>query len=103
MRKSLLVLIGAALATSLSLTAVARGPGGGGMGLGAGVGGSLDRAGAALSGSAAANSNGRVSQDRDKGLDRAQDRMSQEGLQHEKATDVQKKRNRPSPQGASGR
>ena len=38
------------------------------------------------------NSNGRNSADRDVGLDRARERMSAEGLSHEKATDNQYRR-----------
>jgi hypothetical protein len=34
----------------------------------------------------------RFAANRDKGLDRAEDRMSEQGLKHEKATDAQKRR-----------
>ncbi len=40
---------------------------------------------------AADNSNGRFATDRDKGLDRAEDRMSAQGAAHEKATAKTKK------------
>jgi hypothetical protein len=66
---------------------MARGPGGAGGGFshGSAVGPSSDHA--------LQNSNGRFSTDRDTGLDRARERMSEQGLDHEKATtDAQKRR-----------
>jgi hypothetical protein len=38
-----------------------------------------------MSGQGMANTNGPDSSDRDKGMDRAEDRMSQQGMAHEKA------------------
>lgn len=94
MRKSLLILGSAAFAAALSFGAAARGgPGGGGFGGGFGGFSHGTPGGPAAGGSAYENSNGRFSQDRDRGLDRAEDRMSQKGLEHEKATDARKKRN----------
>lgn len=85
MRRSIPVLVIAALAAAFSLSAMARGGGaGGGFSHGSATGPS--------SSEALQNSNGRFSTDRDKGLQRAEDRMSQQGRQHEKATDAQKKR-----------
>jgi hypothetical protein len=76
MSKSIAVFITTvALALGTSATAFARGGGGGG-------GAPAARA----SSSGVANSNGPFSTDRDHGLDRATDRMSQAGLAHEKAT-----------------
>lgn len=88
MRKSIPVLICAAFAAAFSLSAAARGPGGGGGGDGFSHG---SPTGPSQS-QALQNSNGRFSTDRDKGLDRAEDRMSQQGQEHEKATDAQHKR-----------
>lgn len=89
MRKPILVLLCAAVIGALSLNAAARGPGSGG-----GFGGGFSHgtpSGSSPSSGASENSNGRLAQDRDKGLDRAEDRMSEEGLKHEKATDAHKK------------
>lgn len=86
MRKSIIALLAAALATCLSTSVLARG-GGGSAGFSHGSAG-----GPPLSSRADENSNGRFSTDRDKGLDRAKDRMSEQGLGHEKATDAQKRR-----------
>ncbi len=75
-RKSTAVFITTvALALRTSATVFARG-GGGGNGAPA----------PHASSSGVANSNGRFSTDRDHGLDRAKDRMSQAGLEHEKTT-----------------
>ena len=60
-----------------------------GAGVGAGVGGGINAGSAPtphVSGSAITNSNGSISTDRATGLDRATERMSAEGLAHEKAT-----------------
>ena len=87
MIKSMSILACAAIAAGISVAAAARGAGGGGMG----------HASAALE-----NSNGRFSQDRDKGLDRAEDRRSTQGAKHGKATG-EAKRKKPRPaQHASG-
>jgi len=78
MSKSKTVLIMAvALALGTGSAVFARGGGGGG------VGGSPTPH---MSSSAMTNSNGRFATDRDFGLDRAKDRMSKEGLAHEKAS-----------------
>jgi len=55
--------------------------------------GSARRASAShMSEQGAANTNGPNAADRDKGLDRAEDRMSQEGIEHSKATTQQSKK-----------
>lgn len=89
MIKSMSILACAAIATSISVAAAARGAGGAGGGMG--------HAGAALE-----NSNGRFSQDRDKGLDRAEDRRSAQGAKHGKATGEAKRRKPRPAQHASG-
>ncbi len=95
MRKLISVLLCGAFATAFSLSAAAGGPGGGASG---GHGASAP-SGPPAGSQAGDNSNGRFAQDRDKGLDRAEDRMSEQGLKHEKATDTdaQKKRRKPAP------
>lgn len=99
-------LLACALTVSLfSLTANARGPGSGSGGAGnAGAagggfaGGSSGSSGGGSAGQSKANnppassqaqenSNGRFAQDREFGLDRAQERMSDQGLANERATD----------------
>ncbi len=101
MRKTLWIVASAAFAVALSFAADARGPGGGGFGggMGGGFGGFGQSAphGPSAGSSAFENSNGRLSQDRDRGLERAEDRMSQQGLEHEKATDAQKKKKQHAP------
>jgi len=72
---------------SVSQLVAARGGGGGPSG-----GGAVPHfSGPSPNSAAAANSNGRFATDRDKGLDRAADRMSAEGKAHEKATVAAKK------------
>lgn len=87
----------------VSLTATARGPGGGGGGPGGSWGGGATAtgggsgshggtsrqspAGPADSSRADENANGKFATDQKRGLDRAQERMSEEGLQHQRATD----------------
>jgi hypothetical protein len=72
------------LMTLAYVASVAAGGSHAGAGAGAGAGAS---AGAGhLSASGQANTNGRYAADRDTGLDRAQDRMSEQGLAHEKAS-----------------
>jgi len=91
----------ASLLGAVFLTAdpsLARGVGmGGGMGTGAGIGGFGARStgsargqfggasGSHLSAQGSANTNGPNALDRDTGLDRAQDRMSDQGAAHNKA------------------
>jgi hypothetical protein len=89
MRKSIPVIVCAAFATAFSLSAVARGPGGG-----AGGGDTVSHGSATgpTTDKALQNSNGRFSTDRDKGLERAEERMNQHGLDHENATESHKKR-----------
>ena len=87
MRKSMLVLLSAAIISALSFNALARGGGGGGGG-----GGGFNHGSAqdnAQNSQSVDNSNGRFAQDRDTGLERAEDRMSDQGLSNEKATKVQ--------------
>ena len=75
--KKLLIIAGILL-TSFSLASQAR-PGGGG-------GPSGGSSSSHISSEGLKNTNGPNSSDRDTGLDRATDRMSQEGLNHEQAT-----------------
>ena len=91
MRRYSLLLLGGTLAATLSLGAAARGPGPGG-GFTHGTPGGPPPNSAALE-----NSNGRFSSDRDKGLDRAQERMSEQGRKHQKATDAQNTQGNPVP------
>jgi hypothetical protein len=97
MRKLISVLLCGAFATAFSLSAAAGGPGGGAPG---GRGASAP-GGPPAGSQALQNSNGRFAKDRDKGLDRAEDRMSAQGLKHQKATDAQKKRRKPGPEESS--
>lgn len=78
-----LAMMGGLLLLALSQPVLARG--GGGAGGGGGGGFSHGSAVGPGAGSAAgANANGRFAADRDKGLERAQDRMSEQGLTHQK-------------------
>lgn len=86
MRKIVPVMLVASL-FSVSQLVAARGGGGGGP---AG-GGGPPSSGPPSHSAAAANSNGRFATDRDKGLDRAEDRRSAQGNAHEKATVAAKK------------
>ncbi|MDQ0140764.1 hypothetical protein [Cupriavidus necator] len=89
MKKTLVVAVGSLL-IGLSFGASARGGGGGGGNNGGNFGGpTLGHA----SNSATINSNGSFSSDRDKGLQRAEDRRSLEGSSHEKAQDNRMHRN----------
>ena len=97
MRKLISVLLCGAFAAAFSLSAAAGGPGGGASG---GHGASAP-GGPPASSQASENSNGRFAQDRDKGLDRAEDRMSEQGRTHEKATDAQKKHRKHAPDASS--
>ena len=76
LKQTVTLLATAALLAGAQLPAQARsgGPGGGGM------------SPSHISGQGVHNSNGPNALDRDKGLDRAEDRMSAQGLSHEKAT-----------------
>ena len=56
-----------------------------------GMGGGAHAGGPAMRGEATANSNGRFASDRDKGLDRAEDRRSAEGIAHAKSADASKR------------
>lgn len=105
MKKMVPLLICALAACLFSLSASARGPGGGGSAGGGssgaatgGVGGGTSRGSSGSSGQdkaanppansqASENSNGRFVQDREFGLDRAQERMSDQGLANERAID----------------
>jgi len=89
MRKPVSLLLCALIGAVFSLGAAAHGPGGGG-----GFGGGFSHGSAVGPSSSGAleNSNGRFSQDRDQGMDRAQDRMSDQGLTNEQATQPHKKR-----------
>jgi hypothetical protein len=84
MRKIISVLL-CAFAAAFSLDATAAGPGGHSA---------AAPGGPRASSQAQENSNGRFAVDRDKGLDRAEDRMSEQGRKHQKATAAQK-RHRP--------
>ena len=72
------------------VAAVAAGGSHAGTGAGAAAGASAGSG--HLSASGQANGNGRFAADRDTGLDRAQERMSEQGLAHEKATSAPGKR-----------
>ena len=115
MKKFTIEILAALAAASLAGAAFAGGKGGAGAGVGAaaGVGANAgvnaganagaNAAGANAGGNAAshvspqgsANSNGQFQTDRQFGLDRAQDRMSEEGLEHRKATTAPAERKGP--------
>ena len=97
MRKSLALFLCVIGIAAVSADAMARGGGGGGGGFGgggAGFGGgaSMGAAGRDMGSSprastqGMANSNAPWTSDQEKGLDRAQERMNQQGLDHQKAT-----------------
>ena len=83
MRKPIKALLCVAIISGVSFNAAARGFGGG-----SGFGGH-QAAGPSLSSRAFENSNGRFAADRDTGLARAEDRMSGEGLKHQKGIAAQ--------------
>ncbi len=85
MRKILPLLI---MASLLGASPLAYSRGGGGSG---GPSAAAHSNGPSPKSQAAENSNGRFSTDRDKGLDRAEDRMSAQGTAHEKAATNTKK------------
>ena len=87
MRLPIAVLLCAALGAGFSMDAAARGPGGKGASAPGGTPAPGSRA--------MENSNGRFVQDREFGLDRAAERRSDAGNEHQKATDAQKKRRLP--------
>ena len=111
MKKFTIEVLAALAAASLAGAAFAGGRGGAGAGVGAaagvganaGVNAGANAAGANAGGNAAAhvspqgsaNSNGQFQTDRQFGLDRAQDRMSEEGLEHQKATSAPAERKGP--------
>ena len=80
-KRALVVAVGSLL-IGLSFAASARGGGAGGGGNGGNSGGA---ASGHASKEAVVNSNGSFAGDRDKGLQRAEDRRSSEGSSHEKA------------------
>lgn len=89
MRKSTSLLMCTVIAMVFSASAAARGGGtGGGMGGGFTHGSPV---GPSSSSQSLENSNGRFAQDRDQGLDRAEDRMSTQGRKHEKTSDARDK------------
>lgn len=117
MRKATSVFLCAALAIAFSGVASARGGGGGG-GIGGGSGGGMgggmgsgfshgSPAGPPSNSQSLENSNGRFAQDRDQGLSRAEDRMSTEGLENEKAsgasTSARHEARSPEPQSKKSR
>jgi hypothetical protein len=81
--KRLIVVAAAALFAAASPIAFAKGGGSGNPG-GSSAGHMSDQG--------LANTNGPDSSDRDKGMDRAEDRMSQQGMAHEKETGKHKHR-----------
>jgi hypothetical protein len=94
MRRPISLLLCGACAAAFSFGAAARGPGGGAPG---GHGASAPGGGPPARSQAWENSNGRFVQDREFGLDRAAERRSDQGNEHEKATDAQKKRRKSGP------
>lgn len=94
MRKPILVLMCTVSIAALGLNAEARGGSGGGFGGGFSHG---TPTGPSSPSRSIDNSNGRFALDRDRGLERAEDRMSDEGLAHEKASDARKKRGEKAP------
>lgn len=91
MRKPINALLCVAIIAGVSLNAAARGFGGG-----SGFGGH-QVTGPSLSSQAFENSNGRFAADRDTGLSRAEDRMSAEGLKHQKGIAAQATRHHRAP------
>jgi hypothetical protein len=105
MRKITTELLVAVAAASFATAGMAGGKLGAGAGGGVGVGAGANvgaaganvgaNAGANASASGMANSNGQFANDRDFGRDRAQSRMSEEGLEHQKAKSASAKRKGP--------
>lgn len=90
MHKSTSLVMCTMIAMAFSASAAARGGSNGG-GMGSGMGGGFSHGspvGPSSNSQALENSNGRFAQDRDQGLDRAEDRMSTQGREHEKASDA---------------
>ena len=88
MRKSTSIVMCTMIAMAFSASALAARGGGNGGGMGGGMGGGYSHGspvGPSANSQALENSNGRFAQDRDQGLSRAEDRMSTQGLEHEKA------------------
>ena len=82
MFKRILVVAVGSLLIGSSFAAPGHGGGGGGFGGGGNFGGGTS---GHASRESMMNSNGSLSSDRDKGLQRAEDRRSSEGLSHERA------------------
>jgi len=99
MRSKIALAVFVASIVGISSHVFARGPGGMGGG-GMGGGGSHGPANQSMPSQATSNSNAPWTGTQKKGLDRAQERMSEQGLQNEKATQYQDRRD-PKPQ--SGR
>lgn len=84
MKKSIALVLLTAVVVGISAQALARGPGG--MGGGMGGGGPHSPSSPPMPSQATTNSNAPWTGTQEKGLDRAQERMSDQGLEHEKAT-----------------
>jgi hypothetical protein len=107
MKKFTIEVLAALAAAGIAGAAFAGGKGGAGAGVGAaaGVGANAGvnaganaaggNAGAHVSPQGSANSNGQFQTGRQFGLDRAQERMSEEGLEHQKATTAPAERKGP--------
>ncbi|WP_316150612.1 hypothetical protein [Cupriavidus sp. BIC8F] len=80
-KRTLVIAVGSLMIGSSFAAPAHGGGGGGGSGFGGGNGGVSGHA----SHEAMTNSNGSFASDRDKGLQRAEDRRSSEGASHEKA------------------
>lgn len=99
MNKHSLAVAAACLLAGASLAAFAAPHGGGGGAPGGGVSAGTPGGMSAghMSATGLANTNGPQAADREKGLDRAEDRMSAEGASHEKARAAQAKSKRHRP------
>lgn len=97
MYKHSLAVAAACLLAGASLAAFAAPHGGGAPGGRASAGTPGGMSAGHMSATGLANTNGPQAADRDKGLDRAEDRMSAEGASHEKAQAAQAKSKRHRP------
>lgn len=97
MRKYVAILLCVLGIAGISLDAMARGAGGGGgMGLGGGFSGSAGRSmvnSPSASSHALPNANAPWTGSQERGLDRSRERMSDEGISHQKATSHPLRRN----------
>jgi len=97
--KKVLIAVAVAAALAASLPALARGPGvAAGVNAGVGLGAGVNAGGHGPSAAGMANANGGFAAERQFGLDRAQERMSEQGRVRQRATTAPDKGPRPAPE-----